>query len=235
MSTPYTYQIRMDRLMEVLIKTVPWALDPWGVGFNCALVWDPRTLGYDGWARDHAVRPSVLGDPLHHAARVGHLMRYPSPNPIRLAWWTPGEVKTLVDGSHAVFKGPLTDRVIDDSVSQSTPLLVDGWHRLYAAHLRGDPMIKATYVGRRDYLSWLTGHSPMKPGPTDRPTCVECGNLRTSCQCDDGDGWCPGCVLCEPEGWAHMKHEVPKGLLALYPTTASAVENLFPELFSRTS
>lgn len=39
--------------------------------------------------------------------------------------------------------------------------------------------------------------------------CEECGRLRICCECDDGDGWCPGCVWCEPEGFAHRKEDVP--------------------------
>ena len=35
--------------------------------------------------------------------------------------------------------------------------------------------------------------------------CPECGHIRIACRCDDNDGWCPGCVWCEPEGWAHKK------------------------------
>lgn len=40
--------------------------------------------------------------------------------------------------------------------------------------------------------------------------CPDCGNLAIACKCDSRNGWCDGCPLCEPEGWAHKKDELPQ-------------------------
>lgn len=47
----------------------------------------------------------------------------------------------------------------------------------------------------------------IKMHPDEGLICPDCHHARIACRCDSGDGWCPGCPLCEPMGLAHRIDE----------------------------
>lgn len=123
---------------EVLVNRLIEALgiwDPWGVDFDWSHV---ITSELDGSVCQSETDP-LYQDPYYHGARVAHFQREGIEEPI--------VVDTATSG----------DTIL------SHPVMIDGWHRLLAAHLREDRTIPVYFGGRVNLLEWLMGLTDTAP------------------------------------------------------------------------
>jgi hypothetical protein len=134
-------------ILSRLSKFIPKGEDPWGCSPRLTLrsvsKASNKDIGVLG-AGDHTTRPD---DPEIPAYRRWHVAR------IRWILLNPEGLEDPIS----------VDNVCDGGNVYPIPVIIDGWHRIYAHRFLGRKTIRANYGGRLDLLDYLTGKTDLVP------------------------------------------------------------------------
>jgi hypothetical protein len=114
-------------------------LDPWGAGFDLGMVFDGSSVQSE-WKPFSLYSDGNL-DSEGHAARVRYIM-----------------------GDETILRDPICiDCECHNGAIIVTPVIIDGWHRLFAHWALKKCFIRAHFGGRVDLLEFLTGAIEIPP------------------------------------------------------------------------
>lgn len=134
-------KILLARLMEF----IPSDFDPWGCDppFNWRDVHSAdessiETLGAD---KSYSDTEEIIQNPAWHAARIMYLLKNPQ-----------------------LLEDPISiDNQCNNGMVYPIPIILDGWHRIFAHRILGSEKLQVFYGGRVDLLRYLAGKRKKPP------------------------------------------------------------------------
>lgn len=132
-------------LLARLMEFIPTDFDPWGCDppFNWVNVYSADESSIEALSANepYSGTSEIIQDPHWHAARIMYLLKNP---------------KLLGD--------PISiDNQCNNGMVYPIPVVLDGWHRIFAHRIVGSERLRVSYGGRTDLLRYLTGKRKRPP------------------------------------------------------------------------